>query len=70
MPKPATALFAILMALPAAALAQDPRLEPIDQRVAPYVGSTAPGLAPTVTEGDGNVFTSLRDLALYETALS
>jgi hypothetical protein len=52
MPKPATALLAILMALPAAAFAQDPRLD------------------PTVTAGDGNLFTSLRDLALYETAVS
>lgn len=54
MPKPATALFAILMALPTSAFAQDPQLEAIDQIVAPYLESTAPGLGVLVMQ-DGEI---------------
>ncbi|NBO21252.1 MAG: class A beta-lactamase-related serine hydrolase [Rhodobacteraceae bacterium] len=44
-----------------------------DLRVTPYDGTAGQfhrNFEPTVTQGDGNVMTSLRDLAVYEAALS
>lgn len=49
-----TALAAVLIALPCAGLAKDPRLVAVDQVVEPYLDSQSPGLAVLVLQ-DGEI---------------